>query len=50
MENYNIDRDITLYSYAELETMKRILLNKNANHSAVPFRLNEIETELEKRK
>ena len=49
MYTYNIDTDITLYSYAELEVMKRIWTNKNTNKSSVPFRLTEIEKELELR-
>lgn len=46
---YNIDKDITLYTFAELETMQRIWQNKNANHSAIPFGLKEIENEINKR-
>ena len=50
MENYyNIDKDITLYTFAELETMQRIWKNKNANHSGIPFGLKEIENEINKR-
>lgn len=50
MKNYyNIDKDITLYSFAELETMQRIWQNKNANHSTIPFSLKDIETEINKR-
>ncbi len=44
----NIDKNITLYSMAELETMKRIKDNKNST-SYVPFSLSEIETEINKR-
>ena len=44
----NIDNDITLYSMAELETMKRIKNNKHSS-SYVPFSLLEIETEINKR-
>ena len=47
--SYNIDRDISLYSYAELETMQRIWNNQNANHSSIPFKLEEIKIELDKR-
>ena len=43
---YNIDKDISLYTYAELKTMQRIYSNKNANHSAIPFTLYTIENEL----
>lgn len=43
---YNIDRDINLYSSAELEIMKRRLAK---NQSSV-FNLNELEAELENRK
>lgn len=43
-----IDNDITLYSYAELETMIRILENKN-RRSYVPFSHNEIKAELLRR-
>lgn len=45
-----IDKDITLYSLAELETMQRIWDNKNASKSAIPFTLSEIEKELNLRK
>lgn len=46
---YNIDKDITLYSLEELKTMERIWNNKNANHSYIPFSLNEIVKEINKR-
>lgn len=49
MDNYNIDKDINLYSLAELQTMQRVWENKNANHSAIPFTLQEIKTEITKR-
>lgn len=49
MDNYNIDKDINLYSLAELQTMQRVWENKNANHSAIPFNLQEIKTEITKR-
>lgn len=42
------DNDISLYSYAELETMIRILENKNST-SYVPFTHAEINAELLKR-
>ena len=44
----NIDKNITLYSIAELETMKRIKDNKNST-SYVPFSLSEIEAEINER-
>jgi len=49
MNNYNIDKDISLYSLAELQTMKRVWENINANHLAIPFSLEEIKTEITKR-
>ena len=45
----NIDKNIYLYSLAELETMQRIWSNKNANHSSVPFTSQEISDEINKR-
>jgi len=42
------DNDISLYSYAELETMLKILNNPHSN-SYVPFTFKEIISELNKR-
>lgn len=46
----SLDRNPTLYSLAELETMQRIWSNPNANKSAIPLALSEIEQEIDKRK
>lgn len=43
----SLDRNPTLYSLAELETMQRIWSNPNANKSAIPLALSEIEQEIE---
>jgi hypothetical protein len=44
------DNDITLYSMAELETMKRVREHPQTKYNYCPFFLDEIKQELKKRK